>query len=896
MNDEAKEVRGTGPVAEARPEYSADAPKPAVSERPRLPMTAVCWYSFKGGVGRSMSLANVCALLARDGYQVGVLDLDIEAPGLHTISPFKTNKYRPTGVLGFLSDLVQERTSVSSLDQYGCAVEIQGGREAFFLPAGPPDHEEYLKLLYQVREAGLFAPKASQGPFYLDQIKLWFREEKKAEFLLIDARTGYSEMGGVGTLLLADLIVLVAGLNENNLSGLVGAYGQIKKRLSHDPASPVGIIPVATIVSSGETEWCHASLAAAELMLAQSGPLIRVPPWGGAAFRAGAVVLEDWRPDDLCAAYRELAGRIVAFAKERRQREEPKPQEPSDQERRLAAAKALLDERPEDPLAHCGYGDLLFLAGQWREGLAELRKAAELAPNEFYILDRLAARLVEVGETQDAYQTYRKLVALADRQPYTVQRRTAVRSAFYAFLSAERSNVEGDFRTAEAECEAALERFFPKVEKAEDIPAGAETAHADLQRTLGRCLDLLGQKEAAAEIFAAAARVHPDNIQVYQDYKRFLERGERWDELERLAQGAFIRGFAPETTLGWYVDALIQNHKEQEALAFLGNLEAQGHRPAVVSLLFGRVMQRLGMWQQAVSRYREAVQIDPWMRQAWVEWCTELHGRSSLKDALVVATELVNRFGGDLWGRLIRAECLSDLGRYRDAIPDVRAVLEGGGTLTILFLEKSRVAAQAVGDGDLAERCHRLLLDQPSLDKKTRARSLTWYSWFLAMTHPDRHEEARQAMEEAIRIAPQLPLVRAGAALMALSEAKAVGPDQLPDLRLPQLTDLAMEEGKALSVRKETGLWEVLGRIWRCDGADALTRWAAGSTLAKSLLEGGEYERGRELIVALEAAGVPEGLGPVLTDLKLTLYGGKPPSQAEPGAQLHAPLDESTDQ
>ena len=893
MSDEANETREAGPVAEARPGYSADAPKPAVSERPRLPMTAVCWYSFKGGVGRSMSLANVCALLARDGYQVGVLDLDIEAPGLHTISPFKTDKYRPAGVLGFLSDLIQERTSVDRLNEYGFAVEIPGGREVFFLPAGPPDHEEYLKLLYQVREAGLFAPKASQGPFYLDQIKLWFREEKKAEFLLIDARTGYSEMGGVGTLLLADLIVLVAGLNENNLSGLVGAYEQLKKRLSHDPASPVGIIPVATIVSSGETEWCHASLAAAESMLAESGPVVRVPPWGGAAFRAGAVVLEDWTPEDLRTAYRQLADRIVAFAKERGQRDEPKPQEPSEKERRLAAAKALLNERPEDPLAHCGYGDLLFEAGQREEGMAELRKASELAPNEFYILDRLAARLVEVDETQDAYQTYRRLVPLANRQPYTVQRRVAVRSAFYAFLSAQRPE---DFRTAKAECEAALERFFPKVEKAEDIPAGAETAHADLQRTLGRCLDLLGQKDQAAQVFAAAARVHRHNIQVYEDYKQFLLRGGRWGELEQLAQDAFIRGFTPERTLDWYVDALIQNHKEQDALAFLANLEAQGHRPAVVSLLFGRVLQRLGMWQQAVSRYKEAVQIDPWMRDAWVGLCTELFGRGQYREALVVATQLVNRFGGDLWGRLIRAECLSDLGRHRDAIPDVRAVLERGGTLTILFLEKSRVAAQAAGEDDLAELCHRLLLDQPSLDTKTRARSLTWHSWFLAMKHPDRHEEARQAMEEANRIAPELPAVRAGAALMRLLEAKSMSADQLRNIRLSELSGLAMEEGRAMSVSKDPGLWDVLERVWRCGGGEPLTRWVAGSTLAKSLLEVGEYERGRELIVALEAAGVPEGMGPVLTDLKLTLYGGRKPSQAEPGAQLHAPLDESTDQ
>src|SRR5262245_39774538 len=42
----------------------------------------VTFYSFKGGVGRTMALANVAALLARWGRKVLVIDWDLEAPGL----------------------------------------------------------------------------------------------------------------------------------------------------------------------------------------------------------------------------------------------------------------------------------------------------------------------------------------------------------------------------------------------------------------------------------------------------------------------------------------------------------------------------------------------------------------------------------------------------------------------------------------------------------------------------------------------------------------------------------------------------------------------------------------------------------------------------------------------
>src|SRR5690348_4558156 len=42
----------------------------------------VTFYSFKGGVGRTMALANVAFLAAHNGNKVLVMDWDLEAPGL----------------------------------------------------------------------------------------------------------------------------------------------------------------------------------------------------------------------------------------------------------------------------------------------------------------------------------------------------------------------------------------------------------------------------------------------------------------------------------------------------------------------------------------------------------------------------------------------------------------------------------------------------------------------------------------------------------------------------------------------------------------------------------------------------------------------------------------------
>src|ERR1700735_1518993 len=43
----------------------------------------VTFYSFKGGTGRTMALANVAWILAANGERVLVADWDLESPGLH---------------------------------------------------------------------------------------------------------------------------------------------------------------------------------------------------------------------------------------------------------------------------------------------------------------------------------------------------------------------------------------------------------------------------------------------------------------------------------------------------------------------------------------------------------------------------------------------------------------------------------------------------------------------------------------------------------------------------------------------------------------------------------------------------------------------------------------------
>src|SRR3954451_11160575 len=79
----------------------------------------VTFYSYKGGTGRSMALANVAWVLAANRKRVLVVDWDLEAPGLHRyFRPFLIDRELSAsdGLIDMLSayvDAVVSRTGVT---------------------------------------------------------------------------------------------------------------------------------------------------------------------------------------------------------------------------------------------------------------------------------------------------------------------------------------------------------------------------------------------------------------------------------------------------------------------------------------------------------------------------------------------------------------------------------------------------------------------------------------------------------------------------------------------------------------------------------------------------------------------------------------------------------------
>ncbi len=240
------------------------------------------FYSYKGGVGRSMALANIAELLYSKGLRVLMIDFDLEAPGLEQYFYKKDDpllkkvlaqrgiidlllSYRELRSLPFPQASPDDEAEVKAYEEEEEEEEEEESPptddlpadEAFPYPVEPLDNFTYeihprssqnpgeLLLITagrRVREVsasddqpyqftdefGAYADHVRAfgwDDFYLnwdgEQFFNWFYEKtlKRAEVVLIDSRTGVAEMSGVCTYQLADVVVMFVAPNNQNVDG-----------------------------------------------------------------------------------------------------------------------------------------------------------------------------------------------------------------------------------------------------------------------------------------------------------------------------------------------------------------------------------------------------------------------------------------------------------------------------------------------------------------------------------------------------------------------------------------------------------------------------------------------------------------------------------------------------
>lgn len=202
----------------------------------------VSFYSYKGGVGRSMALANLAALLARRGRNVFMVDFDLEAPGLDSFQEFGVEARRE-GVVEYAYEFQKTRRA-PELPPYvqECKFKSKVRGKVWLMSSGRKDEA------YNAKRTELNWEKFYQegvGEPFFDNWKAAVQRIYKPDYVFVDSRTGLTDVGGICTLQLPDLVVLLFGLNDQNLHGITAVLQTIRQAPSIKPPQ---VLPVATPV------------------------------------------------------------------------------------------------------------------------------------------------------------------------------------------------------------------------------------------------------------------------------------------------------------------------------------------------------------------------------------------------------------------------------------------------------------------------------------------------------------------------------------------------------------------------------------------------------------------------------------------------------------------------
>jgi MinD-like ATPase involved in chromosome partitioning or flagellar assembly/tetratricopeptide (TPR) repeat protein len=251
----------------------------------------VTFYSFKGGTGRTMALANVAWILAANGKRVLVADWDLESPGLHRFfQPFlDANVGERPGIVDFVRryEWAAVDAEVES-DRLHDASEESRKEEAALITAIVDEHigrvgDYAIPLSWEFPDRGVlhflssgkqtngayqatlgaldwdnFYDKLHGGQFF-DALRAYMKSTY--DYVLIDSRTGLSDVADICTVHLPDVVVDCFTLATQGIEGAAMIARLIQDH--HNRGRDITIFPVPMRIDHTQQENVDAGLALA---------------------------------------------------------------------------------------------------------------------------------------------------------------------------------------------------------------------------------------------------------------------------------------------------------------------------------------------------------------------------------------------------------------------------------------------------------------------------------------------------------------------------------------------------------------------------------------------------------------------------------------------------------
>lgn len=212
-------------------------------------MKTITFYSYKGGVGRSLTLSNIAMRLADLGKKVFIIDFDLEAPGLHLkFKEYLTQSKIKRGLVEYINDFQNNSVLPTEIKNHIVNIDYAGTLNGSInlLPAGNINSNDYWAKLSSIDWKELFYSEQSNGVNLLLHLKELIKNDYNPDFILIDSRTGITDISGIAMTLLSDSVVTLAANNDENIIGT----SKVIRSLLQEENNLMGIQPTIYFVLS----------------------------------------------------------------------------------------------------------------------------------------------------------------------------------------------------------------------------------------------------------------------------------------------------------------------------------------------------------------------------------------------------------------------------------------------------------------------------------------------------------------------------------------------------------------------------------------------------------------------------------------------------------------------
>lgn len=244
-------------------------------------------HSFRGGTGKSNTTANVAAMLAESGRRVGVIDTDIQSPGIHILFGLAGEE-----ISASLNDFLwHDRPIESAALDVTPNGSIGGAGKIFLIPSSIKPGE-----ITRVLREGYDAQRLTQGLRRLvDELRL--------DVLMIDTHPGLNEETLL-SLVISNALIIVMRPDQQDYEGTgitvkVAQGLGVPRMMLVINKTPSGLDPGAVKAKVERAYGCDVAA-----VLPHSDEMM--------SLASGGIFAVRYPDHPLTAQYRDIAARVLA--------------------------------------------------------------------------------------------------------------------------------------------------------------------------------------------------------------------------------------------------------------------------------------------------------------------------------------------------------------------------------------------------------------------------------------------------------------------------------------------------------------------------------------------------------------------------------------------------------